>query len=230
MRWRRGVRWHLVHLQLVGIVPIGLFTALLLYLHWQAQDLERQRAQLESVRLLAAAVDNALDSTVERLTIFARLWASSDLSDDAIRAQARQALLASSDWSNLLALTPDGRGVFRADAPLGAAMPLGPPIAQWTPVFATRQLVVTDLFPRADAAGPTVAVGVPVVRDNAVTHVLIAYLDLRWYDRLLKQSGQPHDAVAGIFDHRFEFIARSAEGEERRGREPSPGLAEAMRA
>ena len=32
MNWRRGVRWHLVHLQLVGIVPIGLFTALLLYL------------------------------------------------------------------------------------------------------------------------------------------------------------------------------------------------------
>jgi len=230
MNWRRGVRWHLVHLQLVGIVPIGLFTALLLYLHWQAQDHERQRAQIESVRLLAAAVDNALDSTVERLTIFARLWASSDLSDDTIRAQARQALRASSDWSNLLALTPDGRGVFRADGPLGAAMPSGPPIAQWTAVFTSRQPVITDLFRRADAAAPTVAVGVPVVRNNVVTHVLIAYLDLRWYDRLMKQPGQPPGAVAGLFDHHFDFVARSAEGEERRGQQPSPGLEDAMRA
>jgi signal transduction histidine kinase/ActR/RegA family two-component response regulator len=230
MNRRRGVRRQLVHLQLVSIVPIGLFTALLLYLHSQAQDHERQRAQIESVRLLATAVDNTLDSTVERLTIFARLWASTELSDAAIRAQARQALKASSDWSNLLALTRDGRGVFRADAPLGAAMPAGPPFAQWTPVFAARRPVITDLFPRPDAGGPTVAVGVPVVRDDAVTHVLIAYLDLRWYDRLLKQPGQPHGAVAGIFDHRFKFIGRSAEGEERRGQDPSPGLAEAMKA
>jgi len=230
MSWRRGVRWHLVHLQLVGIVPIGLFTALLLYLHWQAQDLERQRAQIESVRTLAAAVDTALDGTVERLTIFARLWASSDLSDEAIRAQARQALRASSDWANLVALTPDGRGVFRADAPLGSAMPAGPPIAQWAQVFAARQPVITDLFPRVDAAGPTVAVGVPVVRDNSVTHVLIAYLDLRWYDRLLKQPGQPPGAVAGLFDHHYKFVARSVEGDERRGQQPSPGVEDAMRA
>jgi signal transduction histidine kinase len=230
MNRRRGVRRHLVHLQLVSIVPIGLFTALLLYLHWHAQDHERQRAQIESVRLLATAVDNALDNTVERLTIFARLWASTELSDEAIRAQARQALRASSDWSNLLALTRAGRGVFRADAPLGAAMPAGPPFAQWTLVFAARRPVITDLFPRPDAGGPTVAVGVPVVRNDAVTHVLIAYLDLRWYDRLLRQPGQPQGAIAGIFDHRFKFIARSGEGEERRGQDPSPGLAEAMKA
>src|SRR5262245_8539965 len=122
---RRGVRWQLVHLQLVGIVPIGLFTAALLYLHWQAQDHERQRAQIESVRLLAGTVDNTLDSTVERLTIFARLWASSALSDDAIQVQARAALSASADWANLLALNADGQGVFRADAPLGTVMPVG---------------------------------------------------------------------------------------------------------
>ena len=226
---RRGVRWHLVNLLLVSIVPIGLFTALLLYLHWQAQDQERQRAQIESVRLLAAAVDNALDSTVSRLTIFSRLWASSELSDDTIRAQARQALRASSDWSNLLALSRDGRGVFRADARLGEAMPAGPPFEEWAPVFAARRAVISDLFPRADA-GPTVAVGVPVVHGDVVTHVLIAYLDLTWYDRLMNRPGLPPGAVAGLFDHRFRFIARSGEGEARRGQEPSPGLAEAMKA
>src|SRR5204863_167122 len=55
---RRGIRWHLFQVQLVSMVPIGLFAATLLYLHWQVQEHERQRSQIESVRLLAAAVDN----------------------------------------------------------------------------------------------------------------------------------------------------------------------------
>jgi hypothetical protein len=85
---RRGIRWHLFQVQLVSIVPIGLFAAAMLYLHWQAQENERERSQMESVRLIAAAVDNALDSTVERLSIFARLWSSTDLSEEAIFGQA----------------------------------------------------------------------------------------------------------------------------------------------
>ena len=90
MNTRRGIRWHLFQVQLVSIVPIGLFAAAMLYLHWQVQENERERSQMESVRLIAAAVDNALDSTVERLSIFARLWSSTDLSEEAIYGQAKE--------------------------------------------------------------------------------------------------------------------------------------------
>ena len=139
MNRRRGIRWHLVQVQLVSIVPIALFTGVLLYLHWQAQEHERQRAQIESVRLLAVAVDNALDSTAGRLSIFARLWASSGLSDAAIHVQAAETLKANTEWASLLAVAADGRGVFRADAPSGAAMPRGPPFTLWAPVFSERR-------------------------------------------------------------------------------------------
>ncbi len=229
MNRRRGVRWHLVQLQLVSLVPIGLFTAALLYLHWQAQEHERQRAQIESVRLLAASVDYALDSTVERLAIFARLWASSGLSKEAIHAQAKESLTANAEWGSFFALDADGRGVFRADAPLGALMPSGPPFAQWAPVFEERRPVVSDLFFREDTGVHSVAVGVPVIRGGAVSHVLIALLDLRWYDLLLKRPGEPADAVAGLFDRKFVFVARSVEGEERRGKDPSEGFVDAMK-
>ena len=226
----RGIRWHLVQVQLVSIVPIALFTGVLLYLHWQAQEHERQRAQIEAVRLLAVAVDNALDSTAERLSIFARLWASSGLSDAAIHAQAAETLKPNTEWANLLALADGGRGVFRADAPLGAEMPAGPPFTLWAPVFSQeRGRVISDLFDGPVAGGKSVGVGVPVVRDGKVTHVLIAYLDLRWFDRLLKQPGQPEGAVAAVFDRNFRFVGRSVEGDERRGGEPSPGFADAMR-
>src|SRR5262245_35912132 len=95
----RSIRWHLFQVLLVTIVPIGLFAAALLYLDGQAQEGERERSQVESVRLRAAAVDNAIDSTVQRLSIFARLWASHPASDEAIYQQARAALGANPDWS-----------------------------------------------------------------------------------------------------------------------------------
>jgi CheY-like chemotaxis protein len=71
---------------LVSILPIGLFAAGLLYLHFQAQERERERSQVQLARLLAASVDNALDGTVERLSILARLWESRALSDEQIHA------------------------------------------------------------------------------------------------------------------------------------------------
>src|SRR5262249_16301611 len=100
---RRVIRWHLLQVQLFAVVPIGLFAAALLYFHWQVQDHERQRSQMETVRLLAAAVDNALDTTVERLAIFARLWSTSSLSEEAIYAQAKEALGANADWTGIVA-------------------------------------------------------------------------------------------------------------------------------
>jgi len=225
----RGVRWHLFQVQLVSIVPIGLFAAALLYLHWQVQEHERQRSQIESVRLLAAAVDNSLDSSVERLSIFARLWSSSSLSEEAIYAQAKEALKANADWANILAFGADGRGVFRADAPFGAEMPSGPWFDVWRPVFSERRPVVSDVIIGPRRGIQIVAVGVPVIRDGRVSHVLIADLDLSWYDRLLNQQGQPVGAVAGLFDRNFNFVARSTEGDARRGQGPSPALVADMR-
>jgi len=225
---RRGIRWHLFQVQLVSIVPIGLFAAAMLYLHWQVQENERERSQMESVRLIAAAVDNALDSTAERLSIFARLWSSTDLSEEAIYGQAKEALRANADWRNIVAFGADGRGVFRTDIPFGDPVPasIRPELLQ--PVVVRRTPVISDVF-HAPTGLALVAVAVPVLHGGSVSHVLIASLDLTWYDRLLTQSGQPDGAVAGLLDRNLKFVARSSEGDMRRGEDPAPGVAEDMR-
>jgi len=229
MNRRRGIRWHLFQAQLVSIVPIGLLAAALLYLHWGVQEHERERSQIESVRLLAATVDSSLDSTVERLSILARLWSSSSLDEEQIYTQAREALKANADWANILAIRADGRGVFRADAPFGALLPAGPPLEVWRPVISERLPVISDLFISPDRTVQTVAVGVPVIHAGHVSHVLIADLDLTWYDRLMNLPGQPPGAVAGLFDRNFDFVARSSEGPERRGQDPSQALVADMK-
>ena len=225
----RGIRWHLFQVQLVSIVPIGLFAAALLYFHWQAQEHERQRSQMESVRLLAAAADNALDSSVERLSIFARLWSSSSLSERTIYTQAKEALGANADWAGIIAFDATGRGVFRTDVPLGASIPAYPNFDVWQPVISGRKPVVSDVLIDPVRNDAVIGVGVPVIRDDRVVYVLIANLDLRWYDRLMTKQGQGDGAVAGVFDRNFKFVARSTEGEQRRGTDPTPVMVADMK-
>jgi signal transduction histidine kinase len=224
----RTIRWHLFQVLAFCIVPIGLFASGLLYLHWQAQEHERERSQVESVRTLATAVDNALDSTVQRLAIFARLWAASGASDELIHAQAKDALAVNADWSTLVAFRPDGAPVFRTDLPFGTTMPKMRLLELWRPVLESRRALVTDVFAAPARGQKVVAVGVPVVRDGKVTHVLVAALNLRWFDELLVRQGH-EGGVAGIFDRNWKFVARSAEGDARRGTDPSGPLVEDMK-
>ncbi len=225
----KSIRWHLFQVLAFCIVPIGLFASGLLYLHWQAQERERERSQVESVRTLATAVDNALDSTVQRLSILARLWAASGASDELIHAQARDALAVNADWSNLAAFRRDGTPVFRTDQPFGAPLPKMRLPELWRPVLDARQALVTDVFTAPGRGEKAVAVGVPVLRDGKVTHVLIAALNLRWFDELLVRQRQAEGGVAGIFDRNWKFVARSAEGDARRGTDPSGPLVEDMK-
>ena len=223
----RSIRWHLFQVLLVTIIPVGLFAAGLFYLHWQAQERQRELSQIESVRLLAAAVDNAVDSTVQRLSIFARIWGAGPANEALLHAQARQALDANPDWINVVAFRAEGTGVFRADETFGAAVQNMRLLQMWRPVVAEGRPVVTDVFTSPHTRARQVAIGVPVVRDGKVTHVLIANLNLRWFDELLTRQGA--GGIAGIFDRYWKFIARGAEGEARRGSDGAASLIEDMK-
>jgi len=229
-RGRRGIRGHLFQVQLISVIPIGVFATALLYLHWQVQEQQRERSQVQSVRILAAAVDNALDSTIERLGIFARLWSSAALDETAIHAHAEQALAANADWESIVAFAADGRRVFRSDSRDASERSTTPPFELWSPVLRERRPVISDVvIPGPGGARPAVAIGVPVLDSGRVSHVLIVNLDLRWYDALLDQQRQPEGGVAALLDGAFRFVARSAEGDQRRGRDPTGALVQDMR-
>ena len=227
---QRSIRWHLYQVLLLCVLPVGLFAGALLYLHWQAQERQRAHSQIESVRLLAAAIDNALDSSVQRLSILARLWAANPSSDALIHAQARAALPANPDWSGILAFRADGSPVFRTEEAFGAPLRAMRLIDSWKPVLEGRSGgMVTDVMTAPYRGNKVVAVGVPVVRDGKVTHVLIASLKLSWFDQLVARQGVGDGGIAGIFDRNWKFLARSADGDARRGTDPSGPLIDDMK-
>ena len=229
MKIPRSIRTHLFQVLLLSIVPIGVFASALMYLHWQAQERERERSQIEAVRALAATVDNVLDSTLQRLSILARLWAASGASDEVIYLQAKAALGANPDWENIVAFRADGSAVFRTDRPFGVQQPGMRLLDMWQPLLDGGQGRVSDAFTSPSRGIPIVTVGVPVRLGDKVSHVLIVTLDLAWFDRLLAGQSQPSSGVAGIFDRNWKFVARSAEGDQRRGADPSRPLVEDMK-
>ncbi len=224
MKRARSLRWHLVQVLLAGILPLGAFAAVLLFLHWQAQDEQRRDVQIETTRLLAVAVDNALDSTEQRLAILARVWADRPADRSQLYEHAKSALAGSPDWVNMLAFAANGEGIFRLDRPLGEAMPHMRLREYSAAALREDRVTVSDLFRSALDGRPTVRVAAPVSRDGIATHVLIASLRLEWFDELLTRQGLPAGGIAGIFDNHMKFVARSHDAKARRGADPAPEL------
>jgi signal transduction histidine kinase len=225
----RSLRWHLVQVLLAGILPLGIFAAALLFLHWQAQDEQRRNVQMETTRLLAVAVDNSLESTVQRLAILARVWADRPADHAQLYEHARSALTGSPDWENMLAFTADGEGIFRTDRALGGSMPQARLREYSATALRANRATVSGLFRSVVDGHPVVRVAVPVSREGEVTHVLIASLKLPWFDQLLTRQGLPEGGIAGIFDGDMKFVARSHDGDARRGADPAPDLHQDMK-
>ncbi len=229
MKRSRSLRWHLVQVLLAGILPLGVFAAVLLYMHSQGQDEQRRGVQMETTRLLAVAVDNALDSTVQRLAILANHLAVHPGSDAQLYEAARTALEGSPDWENMLAFRAGGEGLFRLDRPFGTAIPTMKLRGYSSTALAENRPAISGVFVNATTGTKVVGVAHPVAPDGRATHVLIASLNLHWFDDLLTKQGMPQGGIAGIFDDEMKFVARSHDGDARRGADPAGGLHEDMK-
>jgi signal transduction histidine kinase len=229
MKDSRSLRWHLVQVLLAGILPLGVFAAVLLYMHSQGQEEQRREVQMETTRLLAVAVDHALDSSVQRLAILANHLAVHPGSDAQLYAAAKEALKGSPDWQNMLAFRADGEGLFRLDRPFGVAIPTMKLRAYSSTALNERRAAVSGVFVNATTGTRVVGVAHPVASGGRATHVLIASLNLRWFDELLTKQGMPEGGIAGIFDENMKFVARSHDGDARRGADPAASLHEDMK-
>jgi signal transduction histidine kinase len=209
-------------------VPLGLLGGGLLFLHWQAQERQREESQMQTARMLAENIDNAVESSVQRLQIFATLWGGSASIEDEVYKLAGAALARNPDWSNILAFAVDGSPVFRLDQP-HASGPSGPKLLPlFDPVIREMRPLVSDVFDSRVRNRKIVSVAVPVLHEGKVTHVLMANLNLRWFDELLRTHQPADGGIAAILDRDLRFIARGADAEARRGLTPTSDFADSV--
>lgn len=219
----RSLRSQLLTLAMVVLIPASVFSGLLLVLLWQQQQREIQDALSQAARAVTVAVDREIQSSISRLrllssteTLMREDWAQFD------REAGRQVEVAQ-DWTNLILLDAGGRVLVNVAPSPGKPSELRS-LAYLQEIAATGEPVVSDIFKNPANGAWTIHVGIPVVRERVLRHVLVASLNVSGFDEILAEQAPREGAIAGILDRQLRFVARSQGAERLRGKPPTPEM------
>lgn len=206
-----------IHRRLVFVVFASVLPAALLVAALLATEYLQEREGLESstratARAMATALDQRLATSQAALQALATspLLSSGDIAGFHAQAQLVQ------EQQGLAAVglvDADGQAMLNTLQPVGA--PLRPPgtLPFLEPVFAQRRSVATDLFPSSIHGAPALAVAIPVVQGDRVTHALVGgFAPESIREQLLKQR-LPEGWTAAVVDRTGTLVARTAEHE-----------------
>ena len=237
------LRWHLVLLVLATVLPLLLFTSLLIRQEIKQQQLNADRALRDTVRALSLAVDREIYSAQAVLETLAGSQAIDEGNLQRFYRLAEAAVAKRQNaWVVLLDLT--GHQLINTDRPFGATLPNtfreGQPqgkhsvypdlplsgAAQLKRVVATGQPAVSDVFISLIRRKPAVLVAIPVLRSGDVHYVLDLVFELEPFTRLLLEQRMPAGSVGMIMDSKGIIIGRTIDPERFIGRRASAGLIE----
>jgi PAS domain S-box-containing protein len=216
------LRWYVLALVAVTLVPVALVAALVVSLAHQGDRRELEQALVERARALAVAVDREVDTCVAALEGLA----TSDHLDSGDLArfykQAGRAKRAHPQWLSIALMDPSGTQVLNLLRPLGSPLPSMANVDVFKRTVQTRQPAVSDLFMSPTAGQWLLAVNVPVLRDGALRYVLSASMSPAGFASVLASAQMPADALGTIVDRKGIVVAHTG-GQERVGKPAGPG-------
>jgi signal transduction histidine kinase len=223
---RIGLRQLLIGLSLAGIVPLAIVATVLLVALWRTHQAQLHESNSATAYALAVSVDQRLDSTVRRLKFLAGLEPPGNI--EALYRRSGDALAASPEWSNILALGPDGEPLFNLAALDATAQKSGERAHQKKVL--QGETSVSDLFIGPARNTPVVEVGIPAIKDGKVAYALFATLDARELSDLLRSQLRDGSGVASIADAEGRIVARTRDAASFVGKPLGAPLDAALRA
>ena len=215
------LRSHLLILVAAAVFPVLAFAGYVVLTLWQEQRAAYAESYLGNVRALAIAVDSEADGYGRALQ---GLVAESDPGSE---TSARFVVAARRE----LATQPTWNSVAMVDATGKVAVGVGRNVYEPTAGFIDPQVVkavvisgrpaVSGLVRSAPGASPVVQVAVPVVRGNAVTHVVAANVEAAYWARFLAGFTVPEAATVTLIDRDGMIIARTLNNERWMGQQAS---------
>ena len=212
------VRWFLLAVVSVTLVPLALVAVLAIWLAHRDQREDLNQALLDHSRALAVAVDREIETSVAALEA---LGTSNDLESGDLRRfyeQARRARDAHRRWLTVALIDPAGRPLLNLLRPLGSALPGVSDSEVFQRTARTLEPEVSNLFVGATSQRWTVAVHVPLLRDGKLRYVLSAVLTPDGFSSVLAAAQIPAGSVASIVDRRGIVVASTLDQEGRVGR------------
>jgi PAS domain S-box-containing protein len=224
------LRWYLIALILVVLVPLLLFAAAIVLNLGREQRMSVERGLQTTVRALAIAVEREVAASIRALEVLAtsELLARGDLA--AFHAQATLAVDAHDVWYVLALTDPRGQLLLNTERPFGTSLPRIDDRDYFRRLVATGRPAVSDLVAGRTTGQMNVTVAVPVLRAGALRYVLFAAIKPEGLGRILAEEQIPADWIATVSDSRQVIVARNRDPARFVGRELIAPLREAVRA
>src|SRR5436309_67196 len=194
------LRSHLITLVLVAVLPLLVFSAIVLAL---AADSERDATE-RGLRATGRAVGTAVDHTLDKAIGALEMLASSELLDagdlPAFRAAAVRALEGQPGWLSVSVVDAEGGQRLNTLQPTGTELPPPADATTIATVLARRMPVVSDLISDGLPGRAHVVVAVPVLREGSLRGALLTALDAATLARVLDAQQLPGEWAAGGLD------------------------------
>ena len=216
------LRFHLIALVLVVLVPMIVFAAVVIARFGQAQRSAVERGAVETARALTNAIDELLAGSVSALQTLSSVGSlqRGDLRE--FHTTARRVLASQPDWLAIIVLAPDGRQLVNTLRSVGEPLPSVVERASFETVLRTRGPVVGDLTFGPITGQWDVPVRVPVFRNGELVYILTAVLKPSALLPPLARQRIDDKWVIAVFDRNKRTVARTRSIEQYLGRPVSP--------
>ena len=202
------MRTHLVLLIMAVLVPVILFSGVMMFVHAEQERSAMNRLLEHMAEEAAESVDSHLRQTVAGLQALGQSDALSNHDLPAFHTLARR-LVKARDWDDLQLLGPGGQQLVNAGLPFGTALaPLNRPELP-IKAAASRQPLVSDMIKGVLSNGPLTVVYVPVVhRQEAVKYVIaVAIEPARWQKVIDDRMGGGRGMQTMLLDRHSRIIS-----------------------
>jgi PAS domain S-box-containing protein len=220
------LRSHLIALVVVAVLPVVIFTGVIVYVSYQQQKADLSRGMVDTARALSTALDREFLISIQSL----KMLATSNRLDKGQLAEfygeMKAALTAyGRAWQNIALLDPTGQQLINLQLPFGPPLPRIDNPELLDRIVRSREAAVSDLFRGSVTGAPTIVVSVPVLKDGQVKYLINAGLSPQRLLDLLSQQKLPPGWIASIIDRNKIILARTQVPEKFVGTPATPTLA-----
>ncbi|HUF94418.1 MAG TPA: cache domain-containing protein, partial [Candidatus Limnocylindria bacterium] len=217
-------------LVVVTLVPIVIFSLVLVVRLHRSERAAIERGLQETARALAVALDAQLMTDIEALKT---LGASEHLDHGDFRAfyaLAARVKAQHPHWDTVLLTDATGQQLLNLRQPYGTPLPPTPGNqAAFRQVMESGGPLVTDLYAGPVAKAPVIGIWVPVMREGRPRYMMSAGMAPQSFGEVLVRQKIPADWTGAVVDRNHVILARTRAPEEFVGQPVTADLAARLR-
>ena len=217
------LRSHLTVLVLGTLLPILIFTALLILLYHQQTRRVTEDGLEDTARALSMTLDREFGASIGALQVLA--------THDVLRTgnlreldRIARGILASQKprWDNIVLYDPMGRELVNLRVPFGTPLPATTDVELIERVVRPSTPGVSNLFRGRQSGKLLVRVAVPVIAQGSPRYVLGASVDPASLTALVAQAPLPGGSLVAVLDRSYVIVARTRAAEQFVGQRATP--------